>query len=206
MEILQGRTLEWVARPSSRGSSWPRDWTHVSYGSCFAGGFFTKEPPGKPEADLDESNLTTTDVSSWRVLCCEGCPVQCRMVASLYPLHTSGTTLHMVTAKNVPRHCKMAPGGKISPDSEVLDQRSHQRGSADCMRSRGGLAEERVAWWTLKESLKCPGRRLGSLEHFRWREAQAEAQRAKKHDGHCGWGSQENNSTREELSKLCLFV
>ena len=93
--------------------------------------------------------------------------MQCRMVASLYPLHTSGTTLHMVTAKNVPRHCKMVPGGKISPDSEVLDQRSHQRGSADCMRGRGGLAEERVAWWTLKESLKCPGRRLGSLEHFR---------------------------------------
>ena len=29
----------------SRGSSWPRGWTQVS---CFAGGFFTTEPPGKP--------------------------------------------------------------------------------------------------------------------------------------------------------------
>ena len=29
--ILQARILEWVAMPSSRGSSWPRDWTHVSY-------------------------------------------------------------------------------------------------------------------------------------------------------------------------------
>ena len=28
--ILQGRTLEWVAMPSSRGSSWPRDETQVS--------------------------------------------------------------------------------------------------------------------------------------------------------------------------------
>ena len=28
--ILQARTLECVAVPSSRGSSWPRDWTHVS--------------------------------------------------------------------------------------------------------------------------------------------------------------------------------
>ena len=28
--ILQARILEWVARPSSRGSSWPRDWTCVS--------------------------------------------------------------------------------------------------------------------------------------------------------------------------------
>ena len=28
--ILQARILEWVAMPSSGGSSWPRDWTHVS--------------------------------------------------------------------------------------------------------------------------------------------------------------------------------
>ena len=32
--ILQTRILEWVAVPSSRGSSWPRDRTHVSYVSC----------------------------------------------------------------------------------------------------------------------------------------------------------------------------
>ena len=43
--ILQGTTLEWVAVPFSRGSSWPRDWTPVS---CLVGGFFTPEPPGKP--------------------------------------------------------------------------------------------------------------------------------------------------------------
>ena len=29
--ILQARILEWVATPSSRGSSWSRDWTRVSY-------------------------------------------------------------------------------------------------------------------------------------------------------------------------------
>ena len=32
------RTLEWVAYPFSRGSSWPRNQTRVS---CVAGGFFT---------------------------------------------------------------------------------------------------------------------------------------------------------------------
>ena len=32
--ILQARILEWVAIPSSRGSSQCRDWTHVSYVSC----------------------------------------------------------------------------------------------------------------------------------------------------------------------------
>ena len=32
--IVQARILEWVAVPSSRGSSRPRDQTHVSYVSC----------------------------------------------------------------------------------------------------------------------------------------------------------------------------
>ena len=36
--ILQARILEWVAIPFSRGSSWPRDQTPVSY---IAGRFFT---------------------------------------------------------------------------------------------------------------------------------------------------------------------
>ena len=44
-EISQARILKWVAISFSRGSSWLRDWTHVS---CIAGGFFTTEPPGKP--------------------------------------------------------------------------------------------------------------------------------------------------------------
>ena len=38
MGILQARILEWVAMPSSRGSSQLRDQTQVS---CIAGGFFT---------------------------------------------------------------------------------------------------------------------------------------------------------------------
>ena len=32
--ILQARMLEWVAIPSLRGASRPRDWTHISYVSC----------------------------------------------------------------------------------------------------------------------------------------------------------------------------
>ena len=38
MGLLQARILEWVAMPSSRGSSQPRDRTQVS---CIAGRFFT---------------------------------------------------------------------------------------------------------------------------------------------------------------------
>ena len=32
--ILQTRILEWVAMPSARGSSWSRDWTHISRVTC----------------------------------------------------------------------------------------------------------------------------------------------------------------------------
>ena len=38
--IFQARILKWI----SRGSSQPRDLTHISYVSCIAGGFFTAEP------------------------------------------------------------------------------------------------------------------------------------------------------------------
>ena len=38
MGLLQARILEWVAMPSSRGYSQPKDWTQVSH---IAGGFFT---------------------------------------------------------------------------------------------------------------------------------------------------------------------
>ena len=38
MEILQARIMEWVAMPSSRGSSQPRDQTQVT---SIVGGFFT---------------------------------------------------------------------------------------------------------------------------------------------------------------------
>ena len=51
--ILQARILEWVAFPFSRGSSQPRDWTHVSR---IAGRFFLPaETEGKPR--YEEINL-----------------------------------------------------------------------------------------------------------------------------------------------------
>ena len=52
--ILQARILEWVARPSSRGSSQPKDRFCLS---CTAGRLFTTEPPGDPRRDLGGFNL-----------------------------------------------------------------------------------------------------------------------------------------------------
>ena len=39
--ILQARILEWVAVPSSSGSSQPGDQTHISVSPALAGRFFT---------------------------------------------------------------------------------------------------------------------------------------------------------------------
>ena len=50
--ISQARILEWIAISFSRGSSQPRDQTHVSYTSCLASIFFTTEPPGKLQFSL----------------------------------------------------------------------------------------------------------------------------------------------------------
>ena len=49
--ILQARILEWVAMPSSRASSQPRDRTRVS---CTTGGCFTTEPLGNLTIGLSE--------------------------------------------------------------------------------------------------------------------------------------------------------
>ena len=52
MGFLQVRIQEWVAISSSRGSSWPRDWTHVSCTSCTGRQILPPVPPRKLEADL----------------------------------------------------------------------------------------------------------------------------------------------------------
>ena len=48
--FLQARILKWVAIPSSKVSSRPRDWTHVSYISCIGwlAGSLPLARPGKP--------------------------------------------------------------------------------------------------------------------------------------------------------------
>ena len=53
--ILQERILQWVAVPSSRGSSWPRDRSQVTYGSCIGRLALSLPlaPSGKPYSELN---------------------------------------------------------------------------------------------------------------------------------------------------------
>ena len=58
--ILQARTLEWVAIPSFRGSSQPRDWTWVSCIAYITGRFLTTEPLGKPYCHFTDRHKEVT--------------------------------------------------------------------------------------------------------------------------------------------------
>ena len=60
--ILQARILEWVAISSSKGSSQPRDQTHVSCGFCIARGFFIPELPGKPQWKYQSWSMSPTEI------------------------------------------------------------------------------------------------------------------------------------------------
>ena len=67
--ILQARIMEWVAMPSSRGSSQPRDWTQVSH---IAGRFFTiwvtREAPEPLQKELKlEATWHIASVSRFHV-------------------------------------------------------------------------------------------------------------------------------------------
>ena len=75
-EILQARILEWVAMPSSRGSSWPRDQAPISCISYIAGGFFiastTWDTPLKDKSPF-KRNFITLGLLSYNkdlFLCC----------------------------------------------------------------------------------------------------------------------------------------
>ena len=62
--ISQARMLDWVAIPFCRGSSWPRDRTHIS---CIASRFFTTESRGKPKGGQQEIKFKASKQREIRV-------------------------------------------------------------------------------------------------------------------------------------------
>ena len=57
--ISQARIVEWVAMPSSRGSSWPKDWTWVSVSPALQAES-TDEPQGSPTTPQPKFNWLET--------------------------------------------------------------------------------------------------------------------------------------------------
>ena len=61
--ILQARILDWVAMPSSRGPSWPRDWTHISCVSCIGRQiFYPLSHLGSPSQGYSPSNYASPEL------------------------------------------------------------------------------------------------------------------------------------------------
>ena len=58
--ISQARIVQWDAMPSSRGSSWCRDWT---WSSALTGDFFTAELPGKALLSISSVQFSSSVMS-----------------------------------------------------------------------------------------------------------------------------------------------
>ena len=68
-EISQARILEWVALPSSRGSSWPRGWTPDFGISCIGRQFFTTSSTWEaPNSILDDLFLSLCRLQTWKIV------------------------------------------------------------------------------------------------------------------------------------------
>ena len=67
--ILQTRILEWIAMPSSRGSSWSRGQTHISYVFCTGWvGSLSLVPLGKSQSESVKSLIhVQLFVTPWSV-------------------------------------------------------------------------------------------------------------------------------------------
>ncbi|XDA73904.1 hypothetical protein R6Z07M_004119 [Ovis aries] len=87
--ISQARILKWIAISSSRGSSRPRDQTHVS---CIVGGFFTAESLGKP-LTLPTS-LYMALLQTLLSLRCHLLPVR-TLTTAVPTVHTSSESPHL---------------------------------------------------------------------------------------------------------------
>ena len=122
---LSKQESEWVARPSSRGSSWPRDWTGVSSGSCVAGGFFACWAMLSPLSLLVslpnlQTLLATLMVPSWRIplgrrklfSLCSG-DIRLHFVWVIYILEH--TCVFHVEFKNPTEHLPLEPNWHLFP-------------------------------------------------------------------------------------------
>ena len=71
--ILQARILEWIAMPSSRGSSRPRDQTCISYVSCIGRQvLYCYHHLGSPDQNwqLGLSGISNSDTSTYTMHAC----------------------------------------------------------------------------------------------------------------------------------------
>ena len=102
--ILQARILEWVAMPSSRGCSRPRDWTHVS---CIGRQILSLPPPGKPAKVVGAVKL------HWRLK--TKLNTKMRVIQPLPILLCGQATLNLINLVVAKAHNEWAPQRGLCP-------------------------------------------------------------------------------------------
>ena len=106
---LQARILEWVAKPSTRGSSCPRDWACVSYVLHWQVGSLPSAPHGEPLVVETYSVQFSSFTQSCPTLCD---PMNCSMPG--LPVHHqlpefTQTHIHQVSKAIQPSHPLSSP-------------------------------------------------------------------------------------------------
>ena len=95
--LLQARTLEWVAMPSSRGSSWPRDWTRVSFIGRWI--LYHLRPQGSPRLFNKSSIFKLKHKGSWGPS-----PVKLKLLSSPASLSRYVLSSSSISAQNIQRN------------------------------------------------------------------------------------------------------
>ena len=134
--ILQARTLEWVAVPFSRESSWPREWTQVS---CTAGRLFTiwaTKTLGvvkviKPYENLDSKNPFSYIKNEFDVVQFSSVAQSCPTLCDPMNCSTPGLPVHHQLLESTQTHVHwvgdvIQPSHPLSSPSPALNSSQHQ--------------------------------------------------------------------------------
>ena len=123
---------EWVAIPFSRGSSQPRDWTHVSFISCMTGELFTTSAAYGPSF-IALSSIFAARFSLWSPLCVSFYHVPLKMPSRLVPdsfltIHHPGHLLgiHDLTPSWMSVTLKVHNQPELFPELQVLRPQTPQ--------------------------------------------------------------------------------
>ena len=85
--IFQARILEWVVMPSSRGSSYPRDWTRVSYVFLFYACFLKVHLHCLWALIISVKSVISLMIVALEIMCLIGCLFLCFSDVLLWCIH-----------------------------------------------------------------------------------------------------------------------
>ena len=142
-DILQARTLEWVAIPFCRGSSRPRDWTCVS---CVAGRFFTIWATGEVQLFNEVQGWAWEHLRGLAYVTfypLEGgvdAAVQWVWLGREGPLSSLGTDSLLLGALRSPGKCRLA--ASVNPLTESLPGARQSSGCWGCCFSRQSILKK----------------------------------------------------------------